>query len=31
MRFSAHRLGSEFPPAVSVRALSRGPHSLFDV
>src|SRR6266545_2927053 len=31
MRFSAHRLRSEFPPSVSLRALSRGPHSLCDV
>jgi hypothetical protein len=31
MRFSAHRLGSEFPPTVSLRALSHDPHSLCDV
>src|SRR5437879_4393389 len=31
MRFSAHRLRSEFARSVSLRALSRGPRSLCDV
>jgi len=30
MRFSAHRLGSEFARSVSLRALSHDPHSLCD-
>jgi hypothetical protein len=31
MRFAAHRLGSEFPRTVSLRAHSHDPHSLCDV
>jgi len=31
MRFSAHRLGSEFARSVSLRALSHDPRSLCDV
>src|SRR6185295_2903891 len=31
MRFSAHRLRSEFPRSVSLRAHSHDPHSLRDV